>query len=77
MPGNFSTAINVENFGAISWPLLIQGPLSRRIDRWMLKQDQCIWALVGCDLAMNCPLNCQRLFILDQATSLKGKRGRV
>jgi hypothetical protein len=65
MPCNFASAINIENAGPISWTLLIEGALSRGVDRGVFKKNQGIGSFAGRDFAMNSPLDGKGILIFD------------
>jgi hypothetical protein len=72
VPGDFPSAVHIENSRAISWAFRIERAFSSSVYRWVLEENESIRTSTGRDFAVNASLNRQGILVLDQAASLKG-----
>jgi hypothetical protein len=45
MPGNFSTAVNIDHRSSIVWAFVILGALASSVDRRMFNENECVLSL--------------------------------
>jgi hypothetical protein len=63
VPGNFASAININDWGSVGWSLRIFGALASRENAIVLKQDDGVFAFARGDLGMNFALHSPSLLI--------------